>query len=880
MSEQTLLAAIGQMTASLNTTLSSVLDMSLGVTGDRNVASQAAATATASMTLAQTAAAAAVAAAGAGPDGGAGLNAILAADAAALANTAKLTAQEAATAAAADKVAAIAARDLAVSSKAAAEAALATVTTLAAAAAASATAAAAAGGGGGGGPASVVPLTYGATVLWPASLNSIATLTLAGNAVMGTPTGLLVGTYPLHVYRGGTAGHTLGWSSAYKFAGGQVPEGSTAANTLDIWEISYNGTVLSAILKTKGILLAAEAPAVLAAPAGVATSNPTETTMGISGTPVVGAIGYNIYRNGLKVNAVLLASPTYTDTGLTAGTAYSWTLKTVNAASVEGAASAAATGTTTAIVATVQGLTPMPAQVFGCYHTGWLNNTKLTDISVMFNVIYLFHGTPNGPNKDTNNNGDGGFEFKYFGNVSKNDVQTCRLRGQKVILTVGGQNNGYNFDNRTKSTNFVNSFKAMALALGGVDGCDFNNFENGVNSNTAEMIWIAQQLRAEYGANFAITAPPAPDAQYDKDMLAAMKAAGVLDYAGVQFYDWTGFKVAGFVSGRVNTWVNTVMGGDASKVVVGFSANYTNGLDLAECIREWDVIKAAHPNIRGMFCWSAQTNIAGGNVWGTTMKPKLGAAPAAAEAPVVVVAETAMSDALAYAGGQNGAWFDPQAAHLFGTSAGTGAITTAGNLVGRLVDRSGNTNHANVQDASRGAYQLSGTRPYVHALTGYTSTTGGGSGDSNSNGFFFAYAGRPLYYFTDLYDDVASINTGRNVRYDAGIGGVIFSVGTGAARVSVQVADVTVRWENPNVNMRVNAWQDATHIYLQVNGGAVASTPCAACAVGSVHFTLSSPYLAPLGSNPMHLYQSFHTLNPLTAPLRAGVAAFVAAKIG
>ena len=38
---------------------------------------------------------------------------------------------------------------------------------------------------------------------------------------------------------------------------------------------------------------------------------------------------------------------------------------------------------------------------------------------------------------------------------------------------------------------------------------------------------------------------------------------------------------------------------------------------------EWATIKAAHPNIRGMFCWSAQTNLSGGNTWGSTMKAAL-----------------------------------------------------------------------------------------------------------------------------------------------------------------------------------------------------------------------------------------------------------------
>ena len=61
----------------------------------------------------------------------------------------------------------------------------------------------------------------------------------------------------------------------------------------------------------------------------------------------------------------------------------------------------------------------------------------------------------------------------------------------------------------------------------------------------------------------------------------------------------------------------------APKVMLGLAANYANGPSLQECIREWNRVKAAHPNIRGMFCWNAQLNLSGGNTWGRTMKARL-----------------------------------------------------------------------------------------------------------------------------------------------------------------------------------------------------------------------------------------------------------------
>lgn len=95
----------------------------------------------------------------------------------------------------------------------------------------------------------------------------------------------------------------------------------------------------------------------LAAPTGVTTSNATTTTMKINWNAVSGAASYNVYRNGNKSNALPVTATNFTDTGLTAATQYSWTVRAADSNGTEGAASTAATGTTT-------GSAPPPAT---CY---------------------------------------------------------------------------------------------------------------------------------------------------------------------------------------------------------------------------------------------------------------------------------------------------------------------------------------------------------------------------------------------------------------------------------------------------------------------------------------------------------------------------------
>ena len=90
----------------------------------------------------------------------------------------------------------------------------------------------------------------------------------------------------------------------------------------------------------------------LPAPANVSTSGATNTSMVIGWSAVANATGYNVYRGGTKVNAAKVTGTSFTDTGLSAGTTYSWTVVAVDAGGAEGAMSAPASGTTTGAAAT------------------------------------------------------------------------------------------------------------------------------------------------------------------------------------------------------------------------------------------------------------------------------------------------------------------------------------------------------------------------------------------------------------------------------------------------------------------------------------------------------------------------------------------------
>ncbi len=131
--------------------------------------------------------------------------------------------------------------------------------------------------------------------------------------------------------------------------------GAGATNTCWDWwgydSVNYakkSGPQMAAVkLMVAQLSSGGTAPLTLPAPTGLGTSGATASSMNLAWAGVSGASGYNVYRAGSKVNTGLVTATSYTDTGLAAGTTYSWSVTAVDAGGIESPASSAATGTTT-----------------------------------------------------------------------------------------------------------------------------------------------------------------------------------------------------------------------------------------------------------------------------------------------------------------------------------------------------------------------------------------------------------------------------------------------------------------------------------------------------------------------------------------------------
>jgi hypothetical protein len=83
----------------------------------------------------------------------------------------------------------------------------------------------------------------------------------------------------------------------------------------------------------------------LPAPGGLTMTGATGTSVSLQWSAVSGAAGYNVYRNGSKVNSGIVTATSYTDSGLAASTTYSYQVSST-ASGRESALSASVSATT------------------------------------------------------------------------------------------------------------------------------------------------------------------------------------------------------------------------------------------------------------------------------------------------------------------------------------------------------------------------------------------------------------------------------------------------------------------------------------------------------------------------------------------------------
>jgi chitinase len=185
----------------------------------------------------------------------------------------------------------------------------------------------------------------------------------------------------------------------------------------------------------------------------------------------------------------------------------------------------------------------LPKHVLAGYWQDFTNGAtalSLASVPTGYNLVDVAFATADSSN-------DGGVTFSIDSGLSSalggytaaqftSDVATLHSRGQKVILSVGGQNGTITIGSSAAATNFANSVYSLMKQYG-FDGVDID-LENGVNvTYTAQAL---QDLSALAGSSLIITLAPQTIDMYTTSsdyFQLALDIKSILTISYTQYYN-------------------------------------------------------------------------------------------------------------------------------------------------------------------------------------------------------------------------------------------------------------------------------------------------------------------------------------------------------
>ncbi|MEU5479831.1 chitinase [Streptomyces mirabilis] len=255
-----------------------------------------------------------------------------------------------------------------------------------------------------------------------------------------------------------------------------------------------------------------------AAPTGLAAGAVTSSTVALSWSPVTGATGYAVYRDGVKVQMATGTSTTVS--GLAPSTAYAFQVAAVNDAG-ESAKSATVTATTSTGSGGSTG-----HSLVGYLHASFANGsgyTRMSDVPDSWDIIDLAFGEPT-----STTSGDIRFtrcpvtecptvesdaDFKAA-------IKAKQAAGKKVLISIGGQNGQVQLTTTAARDTFVSSVSKI-IDTYGLDGLDIDfeghslsldaadtNFKSPTTPVIVNLISALKTLKAKYGSTFVLTMAP------------------------------------------------------------------------------------------------------------------------------------------------------------------------------------------------------------------------------------------------------------------------------------------------------------------------------------------------------------------------------------
>ncbi|MEU8654592.1 glycoside hydrolase family 18 protein [Streptomyces sp. NPDC048737] len=389
------------------------------------------------------------------------------------------------------------------------------------------------------------------------------------------------------------------------------------------------------------------APTVPSAPAGLAVSATTSSSVSLAWNAVSGATGYNVHRDGTKVTAVTGTSATVT--GLAAATSYSFQVTATNAAG-ESVKSAAVTGRTAATGGGGGGSVPRHAV------TGYWQNfdngatvQRISDVPARYDIIAVAFAdattTPGAVSFTLDSAGLKGYTVDQF----KADIRAKQAAGKKVIISVGGERGTVTVNDAASAANFANSVYALMQTYG-FDGVDID-LENGLDATY--MTQALRSLSAKAGPSLVLTmAPQTIDMQSTSNSYfrTALNVKDILTVVNMQYYNsgsMLGCDGKVYSQGTVDfltalACIQLEGGLAPSQVGLGLPAStrgagsgyvsptvVNNALDCLTKGTSCGTFKPSrtYPDLRGAMTWSTNWDATAGNAWSNAVGPHVHGLP-------------------------------------------------------------------------------------------------------------------------------------------------------------------------------------------------------------------------------------------------------------